>query len=495
MISLSGIRKSMRAWLKWGVIAFLLIFTVGIFFGYMSFSLHPKESSAPSVMAVIDGTKLDRDVFMQAVARQEEEYEKQSRFYGARPIINKYADTWRAAFNDLSETILLSEEIKRRKLKVSKDEVNAELDKRVKQIIEARWPDEKTLRRYLLRKGITRQQLEQDLRSQFNVQAIKQQLLEDKLKQEIVKDVKVTEADLKQSYESVTAYYLRIRNYPEGKESPDEAKAAAEKKVKAVQEGLKANKDFEELAVKYSEDAVGARTFRRGELLSELNDKVFNAKTGEVVGPIDTKYGIFFFKILKKQVDLPKDYEKNKAKLLNDLLEKRKEKSWDDFREALKQRATIEVKDPLLAGIYYLSQGEKEKATEAFKQALEVYKESPEAYAVAAGWLGRLAQFKKDYQEAEKYYKEATQSSGDATLYLWLGETELKLKHKKEALDALATASELATSEPSIHQQLATLYEKELKDKEKAEQEKELEQEYYRSLFTPAANEPHGTTH
>ena len=88
--------------------------------------------------------------------------------------------------------------------------------------------------------------------------------------------------------------------------------------------------NFDDLIKKYSEDAEGKEApydiyYKKGELLSELEDVAFNLKVGEISKPIQTKYAIH---IIQKQ-------ELDNAKLEEYYDYLREEKCIEDIKEYL----------------------------------------------------------------------------------------------------------------------------------------------------------------
>ncbi len=490
-MSLLTMRDSMKHWLKWGIIAFLVIFTISIFFGYMSYDLKSGGSSLPKNMVEVNGVELSRESWMQAVAAKEEQYDQKMRYSGGAPMLNKVPDIWLQTLDEFAEGVALDQAIKERKLKVSKDELEAELTKQVEDTIQARWPEPTKLRQYLVRKGMDEKKLRKELRAAISPEMLKQQMLMEKLRAEVTAESSPTEADLKASYDTATVLYIRIPgegqpNAPEGV-TPE----AVQKKVDAVQAGLAAKKPFEALAKEYSADPPSPVPFKRGQTIPEFDKAVFAAKPGEVGGPLDTKFGKFFYKLISIKSEIPKDFETNKAQLLSQYAEEQKTKAWDLFSAEVKDKAEVKIEDPLLAGFRAISKQDMTNAKLHFEKAAEVYAQWPTYEAVATGWLGRIAELAFDWQTAVKYYQQAVEAGGDATLYIQLGLALLETGDKKGAKDAFVTASELGTTEPNLHMQLAGIYRDKLKDEAAAKQEDKLAEKAFDELFgTPETATP-----
>ena len=69
---------------------------------------------------------------------------------------------------------------------------------------------------------------------------------------------------------------------------------------------LKAGKDFEELAKKFSscpswKNGGDLGFFSRGQMVKEFEDAAFNLEPGQISGPVRTQFGIHIIKLLEKK--------------------------------------------------------------------------------------------------------------------------------------------------------------------------------------------------
>jgi len=100
--------------------------------------------------------------------------------------------------------------------------------------------------------------------------------------------------------EQANARHVLIRIPP----SADAAiRAEAELRADGVFKIAQAGGDFAELAAKHSEDP-GSRDnggdlgwFGRGEMVGEFEEAVFNAKPGEIIGPVESQFGLHIIKV------------------------------------------------------------------------------------------------------------------------------------------------------------------------------------------------------
>ncbi len=85
---------------------------------------------------------------------------------------------------------------------------------------------------------------------------------------------------------------------------------------------LKKGADFDELAKENSEDAGSAEKggdlgfFSRGTMVPAFEDAAFSAKTGEIVGPVETNFGIHIIKVIARKKEKGEDQIQAKHILL-----------------------------------------------------------------------------------------------------------------------------------------------------------------------------------
>jgi peptidyl-prolyl cis-trans isomerase C len=83
--------------------------------------------------------------------------------------------------------------------------------------------------------------------------------------------------------------------------------------------------DFQALAEKYSKDPSAKNNrgdigfFGRDRMVPEFTSAAFDAKEGEIVGPIKTSYGYHIIKVIEKKVGKVLEYSDVEARVKNDL--------------------------------------------------------------------------------------------------------------------------------------------------------------------------------
>jgi peptidyl-prolyl cis-trans isomerase D len=175
----------------------------------------------------------------------------------------------------------------------------------------------------------------------MTTEAVKVQYVEMSVK-DMAAAVVVNDAELKQYFDANKQMYSQD-NF-----------AAAEKKIKEIEQQLKKGESFAKLAEQYSQDTGSAQKggdlglFGHGAMVKPFDDAVFKLKVGEVSKPVQTEYGYHLIKleeikgeqrrarhILIKPVKVPADFTAAKEKIRRDLQQQRAEQAFFDKADKL----------------------------------------------------------------------------------------------------------------------------------------------------------------
>lgn len=209
-----------------------------------------------------------------------------------------------------------------------------------------------------------------DLREQA-----RQQLMLKGLQASLARQKQITEKDLLDSYNEDHVSHILIST----SKLPDaQAKAKADK----VYQEAEAGKDFAQLANENTDDQtnkpmrydpklkkqvpIGAP--KGGDLgwvpatqiatnwAPEFAAQVNKMKPGELSPPVKTKFGYHIIKMIAVRQNLPKDYAKSKAKLLDDYRQQQGGQAMQDFMKKATADAKIAWKDPSFEWRYIYAQ-------------------------------------------------------------------------------------------------------------------------------------------
>lgn len=297
--------------------------------------------SAPAgIVAEVDGTRLTEEKLEQdykrvyALAKQnlpEEKFKEEAPRIKARLV------------NDFIAKSLLYNEMKRRNIRASQKEVDAEIAK-----IKANLQPGTTLDDNLRKAHMTLEQLRQD--TAFGIQVGKM------VKQSGGSKLKPSEKDIKAFYgknkdKFKTPETAHARHILIAKAKTDDDKTKAEKKAKAeeVRKELLAGADFAQLAAKYSEcpsksSGGDLGTFPRGQMVKPFEEAVFSQKLKETGPVVETDFGYHIIQVLERKPAGVQPLDPDTKKMISGYLERENQiKAYRKLLDDLKNKAKIVV--------------------------------------------------------------------------------------------------------------------------------------------------------
>jgi peptidyl-prolyl cis-trans isomerase SurA len=257
----------------------------------------------------------------------------------------------RAALDHLIEKKLLDQKIKELGIKVSDEEIKQAIDDVKKQNNMA---SQEVLVSALASQGLTFEQY----RTQLQEQIEKLRLVSIEVRAKI----HVSETEMREYYEANRAKYseeesFRARHifFRTNEKAPaDDIKKTMTTALMVLAEA-KSGKDFAELAKSYSEDPAARKdggalgTFKKGDMMPELESSILSMKPGEVSELVSTPSGFHIIKLEERTTGKMKPFESVKAEIEDTLYRKKSEERFSQWAKDLRSKASIEMKD--LSGI------------------------------------------------------------------------------------------------------------------------------------------------
>lgn len=186
------------------------------------------------------------------------------------------------------------------------------------------------------------------------------QLLLQKLFNDIVKDVKVNDEDIKKFYdenmdrfkvpEQLSAQHILIKADPENKAEMQKAKAEADKLVAQIKGGA----NFGELAKKHSQDEGSKERngdlgqFTRGQMVLPFEEALLKLKKDEVSAPVETRFGWHIIKRGDTTVAETRKLEDVKPMIEGNLQQTKQQEVFEKWLEEAKKKANIQINEKLL---------------------------------------------------------------------------------------------------------------------------------------------------
>lgn len=285
---------------------------------------------------VITNRELDREY-----ARAVSEVEKRS---GA-PSAEAAKALRKEVLNSLINRKLINDKIRELKIVISEEEVRQAIEEIKKQ----NNLSQEGLVAALLSQGTTFDQYKAQMKEQLERLRL--------MSQEVKAKIQVSEAEVREYYDKNQALYSELPSYrarhiffkvPE-KASSDEIKKIMKKAMEVIAEA-RSTSDFAALAKKYSDDPNAAKdggdlgTFKKGDMLPEIENAVIGMKPGEVSDIVSTPAGFHIIKLEEKIPAKVKPFETVKAAIDDLLYRKKSEERFNQWVDELRKNAAVDIR-------------------------------------------------------------------------------------------------------------------------------------------------------
>lgn len=323
------------------------------------------DSDADKTIAVVNNEPIMASEFNKVLIPMLEQYKQSvpaSEQSEAR--INEFKT---ALLNQKIEDVLLRQEVKKKKIKVSKKE----LDDGVAQI-KKRFSNDAEFNEELKKEGITMAEFEKKLEEQMAVMKLVEQTMKAKTKVPDEKQIKSffdtvqvkmkggetglskeddeMAANVANFLQRMSSEQVRLRqifiNCPKDAIAADVK--AAQARVESVKKAIKGGDSFADIASKYSEDpASRARSgdigiVVKGDLPPEIDKVVFTMNVGEYTKePVKTDNGFHFLRVEEKRASKTFTYDEVKNDIAELLYQNEAKKAYSEWMQELKSKANI----------------------------------------------------------------------------------------------------------------------------------------------------------
>ena len=160
---------------------------------------------------------------------------------------------------------------------------------------------------------------------------------------------KVTEAEIRQAYETdKTASVRHILLLTQGK--TDEEKIEIRKAMEDILTRARAGEDFAELAQQYTEDPGSKESgglyedFGRGRMVKPFEDAAFSVPVGEISDLVETQYGYHILKIVERKRET-RPFEEARSEIETQLRQGKQGTAVQEYIDRLKEDVGFEVHD------------------------------------------------------------------------------------------------------------------------------------------------------
>ena len=236
-------------------------------------------------VAVVGGQQVTRDQFQALMGRAKKSYSAQKRTF-PQPGTREYENLKGQAVDFLVQRAEFEDEADDMGVDITDKKIDDRINKLVKQFYGG---SEKKYETTIKAQGLTKETARAE---------VKAQLVSEELYKKVTGDVKVSDKQIRDYYDSNKSIYVQ-------RESRDVRHILVTKKALADQlyAQLKSGGNFAQLAKRYSKDPGSAQnggrlTITRGQTVKEFDRTAFSLKKGALAAPVHTQYGYHIIQAL-----------------------------------------------------------------------------------------------------------------------------------------------------------------------------------------------------
>lgn len=251
------------------------------------------------------------------------------------------------AVNRLVDRRLVDQKIKELDIKISEEEIRQSIEEVKKQ----NNMSQERLIEALAGQGLSFEQYKSQIREQLERLRLMSQEVKAKVQVSVKEIVEYYQAN-RSKYGEQDLYRARhiLLAIPKGAPETDIAKIRekGEKILKDARDGS----DFIELAKKYSDDPNVAKdggelgTFKKGDLLPEMEEIVLKLQQGEVSEPVRSQSGFHIIKLEKKSLGDLKPFDDVKTEIEEALYKQKSEARFAQWVSDMRKSASIDIRTP-----------------------------------------------------------------------------------------------------------------------------------------------------
>lgn len=192
-------------------------------------------------------------------------------------------------------------------IEVTEDEVNRELDSRIKNLVQQVGSQERLEEMYGMSLSKIKFVLKEDLQKSLKVEKMK--------RRKFSGGMRVSDRELREFYETYkdslpeAGEEFEIAHIFVERNASDEEKQEAKKIAEQILDSIRSGVDFSELAHRNSQDSMSAINggdlgyAKKGTFVKEFEETILRLSPGEVSGVVETQFGYHIIKVNDKQGD------------------------------------------------------------------------------------------------------------------------------------------------------------------------------------------------
>ncbi len=293
-----------------------------------------------AIVAVVNDdivTTLDVDKELLVMAREN----------GLREPFNAVERTknWMIAIKRMVDRKLVEQKIKELDIKVSEEEIRQSIEEVKKQ----NSMSQERLVQALAGQGLSFDQYKGQIREQLERLRLMSQEVKSKVQVTLKEVMEYYQAN-RSKYGEQELYKARHILFTIPKDASDTDREKVHAKAAKVLLEARGGSDFAELAKKYSEEPNASKdggelgSFKKGDLLPEMESVVLKLNPGEISDPLLTKGGLHIIKLEKKFLGDIKPFDDVKGEIEEMLYRQKSEARFGQWVEELRKNAAIDMR-------------------------------------------------------------------------------------------------------------------------------------------------------
>lgn len=430
----------LRKQTKWIIIFVCIAFALTLLYvGGTGFFGTPQGTV--EAVARVNGRDINVLALQQAVLSQVNMY----RQFGQEISPVQEEDVRFLALRQLIDQEIMRQAAERERIPVDRAELNARIDE-IKEFYGS------SFRQVLMREGITERQLRDLLRTEMQMEALRNR----------ESTVQVTDDEVRAEYER-SLLELNARHILISPEMVDEDLDwdGALQKAQEVYARLQAGEDFAAVAQEVSDDEVsaidgGSLGWIRADtpFVPEFLDALFSLEGDSISEPVRSQFGYHLIQVTDRRQVEGEPFEEIKEQLRARLEEVRGMQRFEAWLNQEREKADVAILDPQMRAHQFVQSARYDQAIDQYKQAIEARPFDPYLHYRLANVLERV----EAYDEALEAYKEAVElGPTDPQLWFSLGQAYEERGAVDEAVEAYVRTSELSDN-IFIHQILEQIF-------------------------------------
>lgn len=252
------------------------------------------------------------------------------------------AEMQKMALDNLIDQRVLLKAANERNIGPTDDDVNAAIAQ-----IQGQFPNEEAFTAELQKQGMTRDDFDQNFRTELTIQKLIEEAFAD--------TVKVSDAEAKEYYEANPAEFQQEETvharhilFRVDQGAPPEADVAARQKADAALARVRGGEDFAAVANELTEDPSGRGSggdlgfFPRRAMVAPFSAAAFALEPGQISDPVKTQFGYHLIKVEEKKAPGPIAFDEIKDRLQQGLEQQKLSQGVRAFIDREKSKLPIE---------------------------------------------------------------------------------------------------------------------------------------------------------